>query len=125
MKNLEVVGTVYYLTTDPDNGKRARDLAAAPGRRVEVLFPKDLPLRADAIALIVDLDTLCLDARGRRQWLAELAATPPAVPTFAHSYDFADEEGFDTENPVRLPHLDDLLLCRLAGCLSLVATTAA
>ena len=107
MDNSGALGTVYYLTADPANGERARELAAGVGVALEVLFPKELPLPADAAALAVDLDNLCLDAHGRRSWLAALRDNPPGVPTFVHGYDF-DDEGADAGGVVLARRADEL-----------------
>src|SRR4051794_1180668 len=68
---------VYYFTTDLANAEEARRLALRAGIHLEILFPKDLPLPADARAVVIDLDYLCLDARGRRQFLQGLPAQFP------------------------------------------------
>lgn len=111
-----LAGTAYYLTANLENGETAKDLAVPHSMRVEVLFPKELPLSPDAVALIVDLDNLGLDAWGRCRWLAELAANPPRVLTFVHSYDF-DEDGADAKNVMLARRMDDSLLRRLMACL--------
>ncbi len=120
-----LASTAYYLTTEPANGDRAKDLAAAHGLRVEVLFPSDLPPRADAAALVVDLDGLWLDARGHRRRLAELAANPLAAATFVHSYDFDEREGIDVDGVALARRLDDGLLGRLVALLSTATKEAA
>ena len=77
-----LAGVVYYLTVLVEQGERAKDLAAAHDIQVEVLFPKEQPLPTDAAVLVVALDSLWLDAHGRRQYLADLATNPPKIPTF-------------------------------------------
>jgi hypothetical protein len=111
-------GQVYYLTCNVENGGWAADLAAVQGLTLQTLFPKDLPLPPDALALIVDLDNLWLDNRGRCAWVAGLDARPPAVPTVVHSYDYWDEEVSEIKNVVLARRLDDGLLSRLAGLLT-------
>src|SRR5689334_10041925 len=93
-------GVIYYLSCAIENGNEAAELAADHDLQVQVLFPKDLPLPSDALALIVDLDYLWLDARGRRDFLAELIARPPAVLTYVHSYDFDDGEDSGLKNVI-------------------------
>ncbi len=78
----------YYLTTDLDNAERARQTALAIGCDLEVRFPRDLPLPLDAAAAVVDGDCLCLDARSRGRFLAELTALFPDRPLAVHSFDF-------------------------------------
>lgn len=125
MKNVATLaGELYYQTADPDSGNHAREQASARGLRLKMLSPKQLPLRPDAVAHIVDLDYLCLDIYGRRRWLADLKANPPIVPTFVHSHDFAGEDIAGGDNIVLAPNLDDVL-SRLEASLSAVATTAA
>ena len=82
-----VANKVYYLTTDLGNFEAARDLALGAGLELELLFPKDLPLPADARALVVDLDYLCLDAQSRRQFVQRLPVVCGSVPVALHSYD--------------------------------------
>ncbi len=78
----------YYLSCDLDNFETARSLAAAVGIDLELLFPRDLPAPAGARAVLVDLDFLGLDARGRRRFLKELPALYPGIAVAAHGYDF-------------------------------------
>jgi hypothetical protein len=83
-----IANKIYYLTTDLDNAEEARRLALKAGIDLEVLFPKDLPVPADGGALLVDLDYLCLDAHGRRQFVKEMPSLCPEGTVGAHSYDF-------------------------------------
>jgi hypothetical protein len=82
-----IANKVYFLTTDLGNFETARELALGAGLELELLFPKDLPLPADARALVVDLDYLCLDANGRRDFVQRLPVVCEKVPVALHSYD--------------------------------------
>jgi len=80
--------TVYYLTTDLDNGNDAEKRAGAFGFDLQILFPRDEGLPSAGAGLLIGLDELLLDAHGRREYLARLLTQNLTIPTVIFSRDF-------------------------------------
>lgn len=79
--------TAFIMTTDLDSGNDAQNLAAAHGLDLQIRFPREGWPTA-AAALFVALDELLLDARGRREYLAQLRTLKLPFPIIVLSYDF-------------------------------------
>jgi hypothetical protein len=86
-------GPLYFLSTDLDRANEAADRALAFGLPLLLLFPKEQERLAEAAAVLIDLDYLCLDAGGVRRQVAELLAAPPVLPLALIGYNGEDEMG--------------------------------
>jgi len=79
--------TTYYLTTDLESGNDAQVRATCFGIDLRILFPREtLPVKG--WGLLVALDELLLDVRGRREYLARFQTRPMLIPTVVLSHDF-------------------------------------
>ena len=67
---------VYVLTTDTQRTDDAWVEAERLGLRLETLFPKQLPVPADAGAVAVDLDSLWLDEHEKRRYVTHQLFQP-------------------------------------------------
>lgn len=110
--------TLYMLSSYIEHLHELQEFECLLDRDVQLLFPKDWwvgqPLPEDALALVIDLDYLMLDAHGRRKLLADLIASAPTVPTLAISYDF--DETLSVHQGVAVARkLNATMLNRLLG----------
>lgn len=79
--------TAFIMTTDLDSGNDAQSLAAVHGLDLQIRFPRD-GWPSAAVALFIALDELLLDARDRREYLAQLRTAKLRFPIVVLSYDF-------------------------------------
>jgi hypothetical protein len=77
----------YIMTTDPDSGADAQDLAVRFGLDLQIRFPSE-GWPTEAAALFIELDELMEDLHGRRKHLARIRLLKLPFPIIVLSYDF-------------------------------------
>jgi hypothetical protein len=86
---------VYHLSHSEVNQEVARDLAAEHGLAVQTRFLREGLPDGDGHALIVDLDSVAPDRRGRRRLVKELSGRPRPYPVAVFSYNLEDGQAED------------------------------
>jgi hypothetical protein len=81
---------VYHLSHSEVGQQVARDLGAENGLAVQTRFLRDRLPEGDCRALIVDLDSVAPDRRGRQRLVKELSGRPRPYPVAVVSYNLED-----------------------------------